>query len=103
MHSIKFPSGYGSNFARLVSIKELKLNFSMMTVARLVRLDGVRTLGKRSMNPEQKTYDQAHLLVLEYMEVVEPYVLEHKWLLVQQNPERGEGWVAKRHIKEFNN
>ena len=50
----------------------------MMTVARLVRLDGVRTLGKKSMNPEQKMYDQAHLLVLEYMEVVEPYVLEHK-------------------------
>ena len=48
-------------------------------------------------------YDQAHLLVLEYMEVVEPYVLEHKQLLVQQNPKRGEGWVAKRHIKEFNN
>ena len=22
---------------------------------------------------------------------------------MQQNPKRGEGWVAKRHIKEFNN
>ena len=78
LHSVKFPSGYCSNFARLVSIKELKLNFSMMMVARLVRLDGVRTLGKKYMNPERKMYDQAHLLVLEYMEVVEPYVLEHK-------------------------
>ena len=37
------------------------------------------------------------------MEVVEPYVLEHKQLLVQQNPERGEGWVAKKQMKEFNN
>ena len=54
------------------------------------RLDGVGTLGKKSMNPERKTYDQAHFLVLECMEVVEAYVLEHKQLLVQQNPERGD-------------
>ena len=30
LHSAKFPSGYSSNFARLVSMKELKLNFAMM-------------------------------------------------------------------------
>ena len=30
LHSVKFPSGYSSNFARLVSMKELKLNFAMM-------------------------------------------------------------------------
>ena len=30
LHSVKFPSGYGSNFARLVNMKELKLNFAMM-------------------------------------------------------------------------
>ena len=46
---------------------------------------------------------QAHFLVLEHMEVVEPYVLEHKQLLVQQNPERDDAWVSKKHMKEFNN
>jgi putative effector of murein hydrolase LrgA (UPF0299 family) len=30
MRSIKFPSGYGSNLARLVNMKELKLNFTVM-------------------------------------------------------------------------
>ena len=30
LQSVKFASGYGSNFARLVSMKELKLNFAMM-------------------------------------------------------------------------
>ena len=30
MHSVKFSSGYGFNFAWLVSMKELKLNFAMM-------------------------------------------------------------------------
>ena len=35
------------------------------------RLDGVGTLGKKSMNPKRKTYDHAHFLVLEHMEVVE--------------------------------
>jgi len=30
LHSVKFPSGYSSNFARLVSMKELKFNFAMM-------------------------------------------------------------------------
>ena len=48
-------------------------------------------------------YDKSHFLVLEHMEVVEPYVLEHKQLIVQQNSMRGEGWVAIRHLKEFNN
>ena len=43
------------------------------------------------MNLERKTYDQAHFLVLEHMEVGEPYVLEHKQLLVQQNSERSDG------------
>ena len=65
------------------------------------RLDGVGTLGKKSMNPERETYDQAHFVVLEHMEVVVPYVLEHKELIVQQNPGRGEGWVAKKHMKEI--
>ena len=55
------------------------------------------------MNSERKAYDQAHFLVLEHMELVEPYVLKHKQLIVQQNPGRGEGWVAKKHMKEFNN
>ena len=66
-------------------------------------LDGVGTLSKESMNPERKTYDQAHFLVLEHMEVVEPYVLKHKQLIVQQNPGRGEDWVTKKHMKELNN
>ena len=42
------------------------------------RLDRVGTLGKKSMNLERKTYDQAHFLVLKHMEVGEPHVLEHK-------------------------
>jgi len=54
------------------------------------RLAGVGTLGKKTTNPEWKSYDQAHFLVLECMEVVEAYVLEHKQLLVQQNPKRGD-------------
>ena len=46
------------------------------------RLDGVGTLGKKSMNPERKTYDQTHFLVLEHMEVVEPYVHKHIQFIV---------------------
>ena len=30
LHSVKLSSGYGFNFAWLVSMKELKLNFAMM-------------------------------------------------------------------------
>ena len=59
--------------------------------------------GKKTTNSERKSYDQAHFLVLEHMEVVEPYVLKHKQLIVQQNSGTGEGWVAKKHMKEFNN
>ena len=48
-------------------------------------------------------YDQSYFLVLEHMEVVEPYVLKHKQLIVQQNPGIGEDWVTKKHMKELNN
>jgi hypothetical protein len=30
LHSVKVPSGYSSNIARLVSVKELKMNFTLM-------------------------------------------------------------------------
>ena len=30
LHSVKVPSGYSSHDARLVSVKELKMNFAMM-------------------------------------------------------------------------
>ena len=30
------------------------------------RLDGVGTMGKKSMNPKRKAYDQAHFLVLKH-------------------------------------
>ena len=44
--------------------------------------------GLDGMIPELKMYDQAYFHILEHMEVVESYVLEHKQLIVQQNPGR---------------
>lgn len=65
------------------------------------RLAGIGHLGKRTVNPDQDSFRKAHFHVLQHMEVVEPYVMEHKQMLAEQNSERGEAWVAKEHMKRF--
>jgi hypothetical protein len=30
LHDLKVPSGYSSNFKRLVSVKDMKMNFNLM-------------------------------------------------------------------------
>jgi hypothetical protein len=52
LHDLKVPSGYSSNFKRLVSVKDMKMNFNLMkshdfhvlmTALLLVALRGIKT------------------------------------------------------------
>ena len=83
LHGLKVPSGYSSNFKRLVSVKEMKMNFSLMkshdchvlmTALLPVALRGIKTVQVREavmslcffFNAiEQKVIDEDELAKLQ--------------------------------------
>ena len=66
------------------------------------RLDGVGTVGRKTIRLDRKVYDKAHFTVLQHMTEVVPYVDEHLAVLRQENPDRLESWVRNKHISSFN-
>jgi hypothetical protein len=67
------------------------------------RLAGIGTLGKKTLNPDPDDYRRAHFLVLAHTTEVTPYIEEHKDHLRQENPNLSETWIARAHMKGFNN
>jgi len=67
------------------------------------RLTGKGTIGKKSISPDRDLFDKAHFLVLQHATEVSEYMDEHKKILLQQNPERDESWLAKEHMRRFGN
>ena len=66
------------------------------------RLDGIGTIGRKSITPDLDTYAQAHFMVLQHMTQVSPYIDEHKDMVRQQNPDRSEVWITREHNRRFN-
>jgi hypothetical protein len=83
LHGLKVPSGYSSNFKRLVSVKDMKMNFNLMkshdchvlmTALLPVALRGIKTVQVRDAVTslclffnaiEQKVINEEELLKLE--------------------------------------
>ena len=59
-------------------------------------------VGEKHITPERDAYGQAHFLELQHTTEVEPYIEEHMEMLRQQNPHRGEAWLARAHMSGFN-
>jgi hypothetical protein len=66
------------------------------------RLDGVGTIGKKTITADQPSHDLAHFTVLQHTTAVVRYMEEHKIQLSQQHPNRTEAWRTREHNKEFN-
>ena len=66
------------------------------------RLAGKGCVGEKHITPERDAYERAHFLVLQHTAEVEPYIKEHMEMLRQQNPHRGEAWLARAHMSGFN-
>nr|ABA96308.1 transposon protein, putative, CACTA, En/Spm sub-class [Oryza sativa Japonica Group] len=66
------------------------------------RLDGVGTVGRKTIRLDRKVYDKAHFTVLQHMTEVVPYVDEHLAVIRQENPGRSESWVRNKHMSSFN-
>jgi hypothetical protein len=94
LHDLEVPSGYSSNFKRLVSVKDMKMNFNLikshdchvlMTTLLHVALRGIKTDMVRDAVTslclffnaiEQKVIDQEKLLDLERMHFETLWLLE---------------------------
>ena len=66
------------------------------------RLDGVGTVGRKTIRLDRKVYDKAHFTVLQHMTEVVPYVDEHLAVIRQENRSRSESWVRNKHMSSFN-
>nr|ABA99172.2 transposon protein, putative, CACTA, En/Spm sub-class [Oryza sativa Japonica Group] len=63
------------------------------------RLDGVGTVGRKTVRLDRKVYDKAHFTVLQHMTEVVPYVDEHLAVLRQENPGRVEQILELDYLK----
>lgn len=66
------------------------------------RLEGIGTIGRKAITPDQNTYAQAHFMVLQHMTEVTPYIEEHKDMLRQENAGQSEVWITRQHNRQFN-
>ncbi|XP_019173902.1 PREDICTED: uncharacterized protein LOC109169475 [Ipomoea nil] len=65
------------------------------------KLSGKGTIGYKSFVPPTNLRDKAHHLVLEHLTEVHPYLDQHMSMIRQQNPSKGERWVAIEHNRTF--
>ncbi|XP_031106689.1 uncharacterized protein LOC116011274 [Ipomoea triloba] len=65
------------------------------------RLIGKGTIGLNYVLPPLHLRDKAHHLVLEHLSEVHPYLDQHMSMIRQQNPSKGERWVAIEHNRTF--
>lgn len=66
------------------------------------RLEGIGTIGRKSITLDLDTYAQVYFTVLQHMTQVYPYIDEHKDMVCQQNPNRSEVWITREHNRRFN-
>jgi hypothetical protein len=57
---------------------------------------------RRSKLLQRDAYERPDFLVLQHIAEVESYIEEHMEMLRQQNPHRGEAWLARAHMSGFN-
>ena len=65
------------------------------------RLQGVGTIGFKSMNTTYELRMKAHTKVLQHLDVVTPFVAEHKDELRLKNPTKPDSWINSEHEKKF--
>jgi hypothetical protein len=59
------------------------------------------SIGKKTITPDPQLFRCAHFHVLQQMSIVSEYFDEHKEVLVRDNPNRNESWLANEHMRKF--
>jgi hypothetical protein len=65
------------------------------------RLTGKGTIGKKGITPDLDLFHRAHFHVLQQMYIVSEYLDEHKEILLRDNADRNELWLANEHMRKF--
>ncbi|XP_039776218.1 uncharacterized protein LOC120643811, partial [Panicum virgatum] len=66
------------------------------------RLTGKGTLGKKSyVCTDDFSFKKAHYTVLQQSSLVDPYIEEHKKILLSNFPEKSEAWITREHMNTF--
>jgi hypothetical protein len=65
------------------------------------RLTGKGTIGKKAITPDPHLFHCAHFHVLQQMSIMSEYLDEPKKVLLRDNPERNESWLANKHMRKF--
>ena len=66
------------------------------------KLNEKGTLGKKSyVCTDDFSFKKAHYAVLQQSSLVDPYIEEHKKILLSEFPENSETWITREHINTF--
>jgi hypothetical protein len=65
------------------------------------RLTGKGTIGKKAITPDPHLFHCAHFHVLQQMSIVSEYLDEPKKVLLRDNLERNESWLANKRMRKF--
>jgi hypothetical protein len=65
------------------------------------RLTEKWTIGKKDIIPAPNLFRCTHFHVLQQMSIMSEYLDEHKEVLLRDNPERNESWLANEDIIKF--
>ena len=60
------------------------------------------TLGKKSyVCTDDFSFKKAHYTVLQQSSLVDPYIEEHKKILLSKFPKKSEAWITREHMNTF--
>jgi hypothetical protein len=65
------------------------------------RLTGKGTIGKKVITLDPHLFCCAHFCVLQQMSIVFMYFDEHKEVLLRDNSDCNESWLANEHMRKF--
>jgi hypothetical protein len=64
------------------------------------RITGKGTIGKNAITPYPNFFLCAHFHVLQQMSIVSEHLDEHKEVLLRNNHQRNESWLANEHMRK---
>ena len=65
------------------------------------RLQGVGTIGFKTIRTTHELRQKAHCKVLQHLSIVTPFIAEHKEELRARNPTKSESWISSQHELNF--
>jgi hypothetical protein len=65
------------------------------------RLTGKGTIGNKAITLDPDLFRRAHFHMLQQMSIVSEYMDEHKEMLLRDNLDRNELWLANEHMRKF--